>query len=204
MTLTSNSLPSADPDPAVAAAARSASPAPAAAGDDLRVTLGCGGKRLPGFLGLDRYRTPAVDVLADLTGTLPFRDGSVAEILLDNVIEHMPDIPALMREMHRVCRHDAVILIRTPHFTSLASWRDPTHLHHLSYFSMDHFERPGVAHYTSAGRGFEVLERRLSFGGLLGQIGRLIYLISPLAYEKHWCFVFRASTLTFRVRVIKD
>jgi len=169
-----------------------------------RLNLGCGGKRLDGFVGVDRFPTPAVDVLADLGATLPFADGTVAEVMLDNVIEHMPDIPALMREMHRICRHDARIVIRTPHFTSLSSWRDPTHLHHLSYFSMDHFERPGVAHYTSAGRGFEVIARRLSFGGLMGQIGRLIFTLSPLAYEKHWCFVFRASTLSFTVRVIKS
>ncbi len=171
---------------------------------DLRLNLGCGGKRLAGFVGVDRYPTPAVDVLADLGTTLPFADSTVADVMLDNVIEHMPDIPALMREMHRICRHDARIVIRTPHFTSLSSWRDPTHLHHLSFFSMDHFERPGVAHYTSAGRGFEVIARRLSFGGLMGQIGRLIFSLSPLAYEKHWCFLFRASTLSFTVRVIKD
>ncbi len=169
----------------------------------LRVNLGCGGKRLAGYIGLDRYPTPAVDVLADLTRALPFGDATVDEILLDNVIEHMPDIAAVMRELHRIGRDGALIVIRTPHFTSLASWRDPTHLHHMSYFSMDHFERPGVAHYTSGGRAFEVIERRLSFGGLMGQIGRLIFKISPLAYEKHWCFVFRASTLRFKVRVIK-
>jgi len=199
-------LPDTAPRPTTDAAAHAAvdvrgeRPIPA----DLRLNLGCGGKRLDGFVGVDRYPTPAVDVLADLGATLPFADGTVAEVMLDNVIEHMPDIPALMREMHRICRHDARIVIRTPHFTSLSSWRDPTHLHHLSYFSMDHFERPGVAHYTSAGRGFEVIGRRLSFGGLMGQIGRLIFSLSPLAYEKHWCFVFRASTLSFTVRVIKS
>ena len=169
----------------------------------LRLNLGCGGKRIEGYLGVDRYLTPAVDVQADLLRSLPFAEGSVREMLLDNVIEHMPDIPAVMRELHRIGCDGAQIIIRTPHFTSLASWRDPTHLHHLSYFSMDHFERPGVAHYTSGGRGFEVLERRLSFGGLLGLVGRLIFAISPLAYEKHWCFVFRASTLSFRLRVLK-
>ena len=194
----SHSLPDTESRPA--ADARGAQRGPA----ELRLNLGCGGKRLDGFVGVDRYPTPAVDVLADLGATLPFADGTVAEVMLDNVIEHMPDIPALMREMHRICRHDARIVIRTPHFTSLSSWRDPTHLHHLSYFSMDHFERPGVAHYTSAGRGFEVIGRRLSFGGLMGQIGRLIFSLSPLAYEKHWCFVFRASTLSFTVRVIKS
>ena len=177
--------------------------APAFAPEPLRVNLGCGGRRLPGFLGVDRYPAPAVDLRADLTRGLPFADSAIDEVLLDNVIEHIADIPALMQELHRVCRDGAEILIRTPHFTSLSSWRDPTHVHHLSYFSMDHFEREGVAHYTSGGRGFRVIARKLSFGGLTGLVGRLIFAISPLAWEKHWCFVFRGSTLTFRMRVLK-
>lgn len=170
----------------------------------MKLNLGCGGKRIEGFVGVDKYPTPAVDVLADLTGRLPFEDSSIDEILLDNVIEHMLDIPALMREMHRVCRDGATVRILTPHFTSLSSWRDPTHVHHLSYFSLDHFTREQVAHYTSAGHRFEIIERRLSFGGLLGNIGRLIFLLSPKHYESNWCFVFRASTLSFRMRVLKQ
>lgn len=170
----------------------------------LRLNLGCGGKRVPGHLGVDRYPTPAVDVIADLGAALPFADGAAESILLDNVIEHVTDIPALMREMHRVAAHGATLVIRTPHFTSLSSWRDPTHVHHLSYFSLDHFTRAQVAHYTSAGRAFEIVSRRLSFGGVMGNIGRLIFTISPTAYERTWCFMFRASTLEFVLRVIKE
>ncbi len=170
----------------------------------MKLNLGCGGKRVPGFVGVDKYSTLAVDVRADLTETLPFERNSVDEILLDNVIEHMMDIPALMHEMHRVCRDGARVRILTPHFTSLSSWRDPTHVHHLSYFSLDHFTREQVAHYTSAGHRFEILERKLSFGGLMGNIGRLIFTLSPRAYESNWCFVFRASTLSFLLKVIKS
>jgi len=169
----------------------------------LRLNLGCGGKRIEGFVGVDRHPAPAVDVVADVGAALPFADGAADEIMLDNVIEHVADIPRLMHEMHRVCRDGARIVIRTPHFTSLSSWRDPTHLHHLSYFSMDHFTREQVAHYTSAGRAFEIVSRRLSFGGLMGNIGRLIFSISPAAYERNWCFVFRASTLEFVLRVVR-
>ena len=170
----------------------------------MKLNLGCGGKRIEGYVGVDRYPTPAVDILSDITERLPFHDSTIEEIVLDNVIEHVPDIARLMREMHRVCRHGALIVIDTPHFTSLSSWRDPTHVHHLSYFSFDHFTREQVAHYTSAGHRFEIVERRLSFGGLMGNIGRLIFWISPKAYEKNWCFVFRASTLSARMRVIKS
>ena len=161
----------------------------------MRLNLGCGNKAKEGFLGVDRYPCAAVDKLADITGELPFEDASVDEVWMDNVIEHVPDLPRLFAELHRICKDRAKLTILTPHFASLASWRDPTHVHHLSYFSMDHFEKSSVAHYTHG--GFRVLERSISFGGLMGNIGKLIYLASPRSYELRWCFIFRPSTLRF-------
>jgi hypothetical protein len=68
---------------------------------------------------------------------------------------------------------------------------------------MDHFEKSDAAHYT--GGGFRVVSRRLSFGGgLMGLLGRLVFAISPRRYESRWCFVFRASTLTFELEVVKE
>jgi len=167
----------------------------------MKLNLGCGNKVKPDYLGGDSFSCEAVDIIADLTKKLPFKDASVEAIWMDNVIEHIPDITALMKEIHRVCQNGALITVFTPHFASQASWRDPTHIHHLSYFSMDHFEKYSVAHYT--GGGFKVLERKLSFGGILGNIGRLIYILSPKTYEKNWCFIFRPSTLKFVLYVVK-
>ena len=168
----------------------------------MRLNLGCGNKKKAGFLGVDRYPCEAVDQIADLNGALPFAADSIEEVYMDNVIEHVPDLPRLFGELHRTCKHGAEITIITPHFASLASWRDPTHVHHLSYFSMDHFEKASVAHYMHG--GFKVLKRHISFGGLMGNVGRLIYSLSPSKYEKTWCFIFRPSTLRFVVQVRKN
>lgn len=161
----------------------------------MKLNLGCGNKRIDGFIGVDKFPCDAVDVIADLNDKLPFDDDSVEEIYMDNVIEHIFDIPALFLEIRRICKASGLVTIYTPHFASCASWRDPTHVHHLSYFSMNHFEKHDVEHYTSG--GFMVIERRLSFGGIMGNIGRLIFLISPREYESNWCFIFRPSTLKF-------
>ncbi len=169
----------------------------------MKLNLGCGNKRKEGFLGVDKYPCEAVDEIADLTQELPFEDSSVDEIWMDNIIEHIPDIPGVMQEIHRICKAGARATIITPHYTSIASWRDPTHIHHLCYFSMDHFEKESVKHYT--GGGFTIEERKLSFGGsIMSLLGRLIFSLSPKAYEAKWSFIFRASTLKFVLRVNKQ
>ena len=64
----------------------------------MKLNLGCGNKRKAGFLGVDSFQGEAVDISADITGKLPFDDSAIDEILMDNVIEHIPDIPSLMKE----------------------------------------------------------------------------------------------------------
>lgn len=161
----------------------------------MKLNLGCGNKKKDGFVGVDKFSCDAVDIIADITEKLPFEDNSIDEVYMDNVIEHILDIPSLLLEIWRVCRKEATVTIYTPHFASHASWRDPTHIHHLSYFSMDHLEKKSVSHYMTG--GFKVIERKLSFGGIMGNIGRLLFAISPRSYEANWCFVFRPSTLKF-------
>ena len=167
----------------------------------MKLNLGCGNKKKEGFLGIDRFPCEAVNVISDITNTLPFLDGSVEEVWMDNVIEHVLDIPLLMSEIHRVAKKDAEITILTPHFASSSSWRDPTHVHHLSYFSMDHFKKKSVSHYMRG--GFKVVKRRLSFAGVMGNIGRFLFKLSPKQYEAKWCFIFRPSTLKFILTVNK-
>lgn len=167
----------------------------------MKLNLGCGNQRLDGFVGVDRYPCAGAQLLCDLERPLPFRTSSVDELLLDNFVEHVRDLPALMAELARVGRPGARVRILTPHFGAQASWRDPTHVQHLSYYSMDHFERDHVRHYT--GGGFRVVARGLSFGGGLGLIGRLLFALSPELWEKQFCFVFRGSTLRFELEVVK-
>lgn len=169
----------------------------------MKLNLGCGNKKKEGFLGVDRYPCDAAEVLCDMTQHLPFRDGSIDAVYLDNVVEHLQDIPALVKEIVRISKYGAHITVITPHFSSLASWRDPTHVHHLSYFSFDHFAKPSARHYI--GGGLKVVGRKLSFGGgFLGLAGRLAFIWNPEMYEKKLCFMFRASTLTFDLEVTKS
>ena len=110
--------------------------------------------------------------------------------MLDNVIEHVKSAVHAIKEVRRLLKIGGVVDIYTPHFTSQSSWRDPTHRHHLSYFSFDIFCRTKNAHYLG-GKLFEIVEKKLSFGGGLSMLGRLIFKISPEAYEKSFVIYFQ-------------
>ena len=169
----------------------------------MKLNIGCGNKTVEGYVGVDKYQCDAADYVCDVENErLPFDDASVEAVIMDNVVEHFQDIPKVISELVRVCWVLALFTIITPHFTSMSSWIDPTHVHHLSYFSFDHFESKGVSHYV--GKGLKLKSKKLSFGGgVMGLIARSIFFISPSAYEKKYCFMFRASTLRFELEVVK-
>lgn len=161
----------------------------------MKLNIGCGEVRREGWLNIDKFDSGQQDLIADVEGAIPLPDGCATEILLDNVIEHVESIPVTMRELRRLLALGGRVTLITPHYTSSSSWRDPTHRWHLSAQSFDMFCKERNAHYLG-GKQFRMVERKLSFGGGLGLIGRLLCAISIEGYEKRFCYLFPASTLT--------
>ncbi len=89
--------------------------------------LGCGGKRLPGFINVDRYQTPGVDLVIDTRKALPFPDGSVGGIFHEHFLEHI-DVAAatrLLTESFRVLAPGARLRFAVPDLTRyLRAYRD--------------------------------------------------------------------------------
>ena len=164
---------------------------------DIKLNIGCGAKPRAGWTNVDKYPSGHEDMVGDICAGLELPDGCAGEIVLDNVIEHLDSIPDAMAELFRLLAVGGRLEIITPHYSSAASWRDPTHRSHLGYFSMDYFCSEKGANYIG-GHRFEMVEKRLSFGGnMLGLIGRGLFALSPEKWEKRWAFIFRASTLRF-------
>ena len=165
-----------------------------------KLNIGCGTSTKQGWINVDKYvpfDIPEV-VFGDIEEGLQYPDESFDEILLDNVIEHLNDIPSSIQEIHRLLIPGGVCTLITPHFSSASSWRDPTHVHHLSYFSFDYFATGSRSNYL--GTKFKV-EKKLSFGGGFGLIGRLLFKLSPERWENRYSFIFRASSI--KIRLIK-
>ena len=134
----------------------------------------------------------------------PLRDDSFDLLVLNNVIEHLPDVVAVMAELHRIAKPDGEVRIKTPHFSSLYSWQDPTHRHHLAYDSFDYFTEDTTHSNFYSDHRFEIVEKQILFGkSLISVIPRLLWRLSKHKYEKHFAFMFPANDLVFRLRVVK-
>jgi SAM-dependent methyltransferase len=165
----------------------------------MKINIGCGHRVLPGYINVDKYPANQSVMFGDVERGLSFDDGAASHILLDNVIEHIADIPTALAECARILSPGGTLRIITPHFSSASSWRDPTHVHHLSFFSLDYLNSEHRQNYMP-NHGLRVSKKNLSFGGgLWGLLSRLIFKLSPKTWEEKFCFVFRGSTLKFEL-----
>jgi hypothetical protein len=95
----------------------------------IKLDLGCGKNKKEGFLGVDQRKFPGVDVVTDLNGKWPWKDGTVEEISASHIIEHFTGKQRvhIFNEMYRVLREGATVTIITPHWNSNRAYGDFTH-----------------------------------------------------------------------------
>jgi len=173
----------------------------------LILDIGCGKKKQDqAAIGLDRQPGTSADVLCELARfPWPIRDNCADKVYLSHFLEHQPDILGVMREVHRIARSGAEVVVVTPHYSSPDSYTDPTHLFHLGFHSFDYFDRDSFQDFTYRSGGYRILERRLGFGGnfVLDNLGRAFASLSIDFYEKHLAWIFPARNLFCRFEVLK-
>jgi SAM-dependent methyltransferase len=92
----------------------------------VRVNLGSGNEPLKGWVNVDRRSVSGVDVVADVT-MLPFRDGSIDEVLASSLLEHFRDPYEVLASIHRVLAPAATFTMRVPSPWSYSGILDTTH-----------------------------------------------------------------------------
>lgn len=110
----------------------------------MKLNLGCGSQILPGYCNVDKYGEP--DLKWDLeTFPWPWPDNSAEEVLLSHVLEHLGQAPAtflaIMQELYRVCRPDAVVKVVVPHPRNDLFLADPTHVRAITPLTLEMFSR---------------------------------------------------------------
>lgn len=99
-----------------------------------RLHIGSGGHHIRGWFNLDVDPTPPVDVVADVSRSLPLRSRSIHLIHSEDVLEHLDREAGreLLRECHRVLKPAGVMRLLTPDLQLLVErvylQRDNRHL----------------------------------------------------------------------------
>jgi hypothetical protein len=114
----------------------------------MKLNLGCGQHKLPGYVNVDKYAACAPDRVVDLEVTpWPFADGAADEIVMNHVLEHLGQqtqtFLAIMQELYRVMKPGARLHLGVPHPRSESFLGDPTHVRPISPAVLSLFSRRG-------------------------------------------------------------
>jgi SAM-dependent methyltransferase len=170
--------------------------------------VGCGIKKRPGSIGIDRNLASAADVICDLDRLpLPFADSSFDCIVAIHVIEHVTDVMRTMEEFHRCLKPGGTVLIETPHYSDFSSFCDPTHRSHLTSFSFKYFgERHGGFGYYSPVR-FREISVKVKLLALWKWLGFEWMVNHSNRFRRFWeyylCFVVRGKVIVFKMEALK-
>jgi SAM-dependent methyltransferase len=169
-----------------------------------RLNLGCGRKPLPDAVNLDAIDGVGADVVHDLNcAPWPFPDDHFDEVHAYDVVEHLVDVVRTVEEVHRICRHGAVVHITVPHFSSANAFTDVTHRHWFGHRSFDTFT---AAHELSFYSQARFVRRRATitfYPSLINKVVRRLAERWPERYERRWAWMFPAWFLSFELEVVK-
>lgn len=168
------------------------------------LNLGCGMKRRDGCLNVDKVERVQPDLLWDLDRyPYPLPASHFRRIFVGDVIEHLQNVSDFMLESHRLLEAGGSIEITTPHFSCANSYTDPTHRHHLGYFSFDYFTPDHEFNFYTGAR-FEIVERQIVFHHtLVNRIVRRLANRYPAEYERRFAWMFPAWFMILRLRALK-
>ncbi len=114
----------------------------------LALDLGAAHNKEAGFLGVDQYEGPGVDIVADVTKGIDLPDSSVGVIRASDFIEHIPDKVALFNEMYRLLAHGGMLLTLTPSSDGRGAFQDPTHVAYYNENSFWYFTSRDYANFV--------------------------------------------------------
>lgn len=96
----------------------------------MKLNLGCGFKKLEGYINVDLYPLFEPDLCLDLNADYwPIDDASVDEVYAAHVLEHLTaPLVAVMKNIYRVLKPGGKLHVRLPHPMSHEYLNDPTHV----------------------------------------------------------------------------
>ena len=124
------------------------------ANSGIRLDIGCGANKTPGWVGMDRQALPGVDIVHNWSVfPWPLPDECALQALASHVVEHVNPADGhfltWMDEVWRVLKPSGRLAIVVPYATSHGMFQDPTHCNFCNettwaYFDPNHPQAGGL------------------------------------------------------------
>lgn len=115
----------------------------------MKLDIGCGYSKAPGYIGMDIRPLPGVDIVQDIE-KLPWdiKDETFEVVFCSHILEHInPKLHVdIMNEIWRITKPSGVLTIGMPYAGSFNFWQDPTHIHAWNEATPQYFD-PGFPLY---------------------------------------------------------
>jgi hypothetical protein len=129
---------------------------PVCLGGIMRLNLGCGSKKISGWVNVDKVAACSPDQMVDLEKfPWPWPDNSVEAVSLSHVLEHLGGETkiylGIIKELYRVCRDRAKIFIAVPHPRHDDFLTDPTHVRAITPEGLRMFSQSANREWIAGG-----------------------------------------------------
>ena len=161
-----------------------------------KLNFGCGRDIRKKYTNVDILSGKGIDKSFDFNiFPYPFSANTFDEVYSDNVLEHLDNIPLIMKELHRITKSNGVIRIIVPYYHCYGAYNDITHKHYFSHLSFEPF-------YNKNSRANYFINEKFELKGLdliPTRLGKL--LIFP-SLQKIFSFVFGQIIQTIDITLI--
>jgi len=111
----------------------------------IRLDIGCGHSKHPGFVGIDKLPLDGVDIVHDIEQTpWPLQDECVTTAIASHILEHINPASGIflnvMNEIWRVMKKDGQFAFVVPYAGSPGYWQDPTHCNGITEATVYYFD----------------------------------------------------------------
>lgn len=157
-------------------------------------------------VGMDMFKFPGVDVVHNLEKTpWPFKKDEFDKIICSHVLEHVEDLTKVMKEIWRVSKNKAEIIIYSPYFSNYGAYTDITHKHFFTSESFDYFDpsKKLFQEYSySKIPKFKIIKKELLFGKPFNTFRKFFNNFIEF-YEKFLPYLFPARQIYFKLETTK-
>ena len=154
----------------------------------MKLNLGSGSKVIDGFVNVDKYPTSTTDLVFDLETTpWPWEASSIDEICMIHSLEHMgrdtDSYLGIIKELYRVCKDNAKIVIHVPHPRHDNFLGDPTHVRGITPQQLTLFDKAKNDEWVSG--GVSSATPLAHYLGVDFFIAGVTTVLDPVYYEKY-------------------